>query len=224
METQPKALPEQQPGPQRPRLLGKRSLLREIVETLLLIIAIYTLVNLATARFMVEGRSMVPSFQGNEYLIVSRFDYQLGEPQRGDVVVFHYPNDPDRDFIKRVVGLPGEQVRLQQGQVLINGVPLQEPYIAALCSKPSCEDAVWLLEQDQYFVLGDNRNASQDSSSFGPIGREYLIGRAWIKYWPPSEWGIIRHHDYAVEIPAEAPPLPSPTPTITVPPMFDSTG
>lgn len=201
----------------RPQLTEHRPLLREVIETLLLIIGIYTLVNLATARFKVEGQSMFPTFEGAEFLIVSRLDYMIGEPQRGDIVVFHYPDDPQRDFIKRVIGLPGETITIDNGKVFINGVPIDEPYVAALCSQGGCSSVQRTLGDDEYFVLGDNRGQSKDSTNFGPIKRHHIIGRAWIKYWPPEEWGIINHHTYENGdlIPATAPPTPLPTPTFT---------
>lgn len=208
--------PDVSPRPQ----LGRRSFTRELLETLLLIVAIYTLVNLATARFVVEGHSMLPNFEGNEYLIVSRFDYIIGDPQRGDIVVFHYPQNPERDFIKRVIGLPGEAVQMKNGLVFINGTPLDEPYVLDLCTSSTCKDQEWVLGEDDYFVLGDNRNASQDSVRFGPIHRSHIVGRAWIQYWPPSRWKIINHHEYGAP-----PPIPTPTPTNTpVPPLSDSMG
>ena len=209
----------------RPQLLDRRSFLREIVETLLLIVAIYTLVNLATSRYVVEGQSMLPNFEGNEYLIVNRFEYMFGEPQRGDIVIFHYPENPDRDFIKRVVGLPGETVRMEDGQIFIDDVPLGEPYVLDLCSRSNCRFREWVVEEDQYFVLGDNRNSSQDSTRFGPIDKDLIVGRAWIKYWPPSEWEFIQHHTYG-----DPPVLPEPEPTPTLipgtpePPTLDSVG
>ncbi|NJL95672.1 MAG: signal peptidase I, partial [Anaerolineae bacterium] len=205
MDTQPDFLVSEE-RPERPGGLGGRSLLREVLETLLLIIGIYTLVNLATARFVVEGESMVPTFQGEEFVIVSRLDYIAGSPQRGDIVVFHYPRDADRDFIKRLIGLPGEFIQMRDGRVYVNGVLIEEPYIRAYCTSSLCRDKAWLLGEDEYFVLGDNRNESQDSTRFGAIQREHLVGRAWIKYWPPEEWGIIQHHDYNVDIPARVPP------------------
>jgi signal peptidase I len=209
----------------RPQLLDRRSFLREIVETLLLIVAIYTLVNLATSRYVVEGQSMLPNFEGNEYLIVNRFEYMFGDPQRGDIIIFHYPENPDRDFIKRVVGLPGETIRMEDGQIYIDDVPLAEPYVLDLCSRSNCEFREWVIEEDQYFVLGDNRNSSQDSTRFGPVDRDLIVGRAWVKYWPPSEWEVIEHHTYG-----DPPVIPEPQPTPTlVPgtpesPIMDSVG
>lgn len=200
-------------APARPDLIDRRTFMREVVETLLLIVAIYTLVNLATSRYVVEGQSMLPNFQGDEYLIVNRFEYLFRDPKRGDIVIFHYPENPDRDFIKRVVGLPGETVRIENGQIFVNDVPLDEPYVLDLCNRSNCRFREWEVGEDEYFVLGDNRNSSQDSISFGPVDRSFIVGRAWIKYWPPSEWDIIDHHQYG-----DPPQVPTlvPTPT-TVP-------
>lgn len=217
---------DERPQTVRPSLLNRRSFAREVVETLLLIIAIYTLVNLATSRYVVEGHSMLPNFQGDEYLIVNRFEYMFDDPERGDIVIFHYPEDPSRDFIKRVIGLPGDYIRMENGQVFVNNVPLDEPYVLDLCHSSNCRFREWTLGEDQYFVLGDNRNSSQDSTRFGPVDRSLIVGRAWIKYWPPSEWQIIEHHDYE-DHPEVTPTLvPSPTlpPGTVQPPQADSVG
>jgi signal peptidase I len=120
----------------------------------------------------------------------------FGVPQRGDVIVFHYPEDPDRDFIKRIIGLPGEQVYIEAGQVYINGAPLEEPYIQKSFTYSSRH--AWTLGPDEYFVLGDNRDNSDDSHDFGPIDRSTIIGRAWVSYWPIARWGVVPHHDYAL--------------------------
>jgi signal peptidase I len=188
----------------QPAIPARQSFLREMMETLLLVVAIFTLVNLSTARFVVEGSSMEPNFQTDEFVIVSRLAYIIGEPERGDVVVFHYDEDTNRDFIKRIVGLPGEYIEVIDGRVHVNGVILAEPYIETFCN---CRDRDWLLGEDEFFVLGDNRNSSQDSFDFGPIDRDQIVGRAWIRYWPPEAWRIIPHHDYDIPaaIPSEVP-------------------
>jgi signal peptidase I len=199
----------------RPTLESKGGLLKEAIETLLLVIAIYTIVNLSTARFVVEGRSMEPNFFTDEFIIVSRLAYVVGEPERGDVIVFHYDEESGRDFIKRIIGLPGDHIQMKEGKVYVNGVVLNEPYVERLCSTVTCRDREWYVPEGQYFVLGDNRNSSQDSHDFGPINKDQIVGRAWIRYWPPSSWGFIPHHDYDTDIP-ETPlptPIPSPTPT-----------
>jgi signal peptidase I len=182
------------PDSTRPRLQnqGFLNFLREVLETVILVGAIYALVNLLSARFIVEGPSMQPNFQTGQFVIVSRLHYMLEEPQRGDIVVFHYPGNPDEDYIKRVIGVPGDVVELRNQQVYVNGERLSEPYIAEECSQTSCPDEVFpKLEPGQYFVMGDNRNHSSDSRRFGAVDRGYIVGEALLRYWPPSDWGIV---------------------------------
>ncbi|KAB2852615.1 MAG: signal peptidase I, partial [Anaerolineae bacterium] len=170
------------PSLPRPKITRRQGVMREITETLLLVIAIYALVNLSTARFVVEGRSMEPNFHSDEFVIVSRLAYIIGEPERGDVIVFHYDVENKRDFIKRIIGLPGEHVQMKNGLVYINGEPIDEPYVQALCRSATCRDREWFLGEDEFFVLGDNRNSSQDSHDFGAIKRSQIVGRAWVRY------------------------------------------
>lgn len=187
----------------RPRLQQRGFLrfLREVFETLVLIITIYALVNLATARFIVEGDSMQPNFATGQFLIVSRVHYLLGQPERGDVVVFHYPQNPENDYIKRVIGLPGDRVELRGQRVYVNGVELDEPYIQEVCTEFNCPDNAWQVEADHFFVMGDNRNRSQDSRAFGLVARRYLVGEALIRYWPPENWGIVNRIGYPEKTP-----------------------
>ena len=208
----------------RPRIRGEHSFWGELLGTLLLIAAIYAFVNLVTARYVVDGHSMLPNFNTDQFIIVSRLSYILGEPRRGDVVVFHYPLQPDRDFIKRVIGLPGETVTIQDGRVYIDGHLLEEPYIENFCRGKSC-DGEWQIGPDEYFVLGDNRGASKDSQDFGPVARKYIVGRAFVRYWPPQDWGLIEHWSFdearGALLPTLTPtytPTPSPTPTKLPPP------
>lgn len=175
----------------RPRL-QRRGFFREVIETLLLIAAIYALVNLATARFIIEGPSMQPNFETGQFLIVSRMDYLFGEPQPGDIVVFHYPNNPQEDYIKRVIGLPGDTVEIRNTLVYVNGEQLEEPYINEPCRETRCRDNEWVLGPDEFFVMGDNRNHSSDSRAFGPVERQFLVGEALVRYWPPTQIGLVR--------------------------------
>lgn len=186
---------------QKPDLPGSHGVMRavrETIHTLLMVIAIYTLVNLAIPRYAVEGRSMQPSFngEGDERVIVNRLEYLLRDPERGDIIVLNNPNGNDH-YIKRIIGLPGDHLQMIEGKIYINDQPLEEPYIKELCSKSHCREQDWHLGPTQYFVLGDNRNNSHDSGVFGPIDRSKIIGRAWIRYWPPEEWNIFSHYDYA---------------------------
>lgn len=181
----------------RPRLQLTNSLqsVREIGETILLIVVIYTLVNLASARFIVDGPSMQPNFETGQFVLVSRVNYLVSEPQRGDVVVFKYPGNPQEDYIKRVIGTSGDTVEIRDTQVYVNGVQLDEPYINEPCLPSRCPDNVWELGADEFFVMGDNRNHSSDSRAFGPVKRDLIIGEALIRYWPPQDWGIIRAYN-----------------------------
>jgi len=171
-----------------------RTILAEVLETIVLTIIIYAVVNFATGRFRVEGNSMQPTMHPDEYVLVDKVSYMVGRPQRGDIVVFQYPlaTETERDFIKRVIGLPGDTVSIHGGVVRVNGQPLTEPYISA----PPLYDGTWTLNANQYFMLGDNRNSSSDSHSWGPLETKYLIGRAAFVYWPPEAWKSVPHHDY----------------------------
>jgi signal peptidase I len=182
----------------RPRLQnrGFTRFAREIIETLALVAAIYALVNLASARFIVEGPSMEPNFETGQFLIVSRVHYMIGNPSRGDIVVFHYPNNPEQDYIKRVIGLPGETVEIRDTLVYINGEPLDEPYINEPCEPSLCRDMTRELAAGEYFVMGDNRNHSSDSRSFGPVDQRFIVGEALLRYWPPADWGLLTHLGY----------------------------
>ncbi len=173
--------------------LRQRGYMREIIETIVLIGAIYALVNLATVRFIVEGPSMQPTFHTGQVLMISRVNYLFANPQRGQVIVFNAPGKPadEPPYIKRVIGLPGELVEVRDMKVYINGQELYEPYINEPCSAGSCPNRTWQLGEDEYFFMGDNRNHSLDSRSFGGVKRERVIGEALIRYWPPQDWGIV---------------------------------
>ncbi len=188
-------LPEQMPRPK----LKRSTFVRELLETIILIGLFYTLVNLASVRFYIEGPSMQPNFWADQFLIVSRANYLLGDPQRGDIVVFDPPGDdgtPNEPLlIKRLIGLPGETVSLRDGQVYIDETPLNEPYIKEPCTR-SCNDSSWQLGADEFFFMGDNRNNSRDSRAFGPVTKNRIIGEAVIRYWPPSDWGIVTRYRF----------------------------
>jgi signal peptidase I len=206
---------------ERPKLRSGRTLRRDVVETIVLIAIVYTLVNLSTVRAIVYGPSMEPNFYTGQLVIVNRFAYYFSGPARGDVVVLHNPlkecrNAPPDDkscelLIKRVVGLPGEMVRIKGGRVYINGTMLNEPYVTEFC--PGCDIDGWTLNPAEYFVLGDNRKNSWDGHSFGPIPRSLIEGQAWIRYWPPKDATIIPHPSYGT-IAAQS-PVAAPTPTGT---------
>lgn len=173
----------------RPRL-HRSNLLREIIETILLIVIVYTLFNLASVRFYIEGPSMQPNFWEGQYLVVSRVNYMFGNPERGDVVVFDPPGDagPEPLLIKRLVGLPGETIELRSGTLYIDGVPYTEPYIKEPCTA-RCEGS-WTLGANEFFFMGDNRNNSRDSRVFGVVTRDRIIGEVVLRYFPIPDFTV----------------------------------
>lgn len=158
------------------------------LERITLLIVLYILINLTTARFVVDGVSMQPYFESGQFLIISRAHYNFGEPQRGDIIVFHMPLDTQQDFIKRIIGLPTEAVEIRDTQVYIDGYLLAESYLNEPCTPINCSDGFWQLGTNEYFVMGDNRNHSNDSRAFGVIAHEFIVGKAVIRYWPASEF------------------------------------
>ena len=162
-------------------------LVLDVLETLVLSVLLFAGINAISARIRVDGYSMEPSLHTGEFVIVNKLAYRIGEPQIGDVVVFHYPRDPEQEYIKRLIGLPGDHVRIADGNVYVNDVPIDEPYILT----PPAYQSEWEVPQDAYFVLGDNRNNSSDSHNWGPVPKENIIGKALVVYWPPESWGTI---------------------------------
>jgi signal peptidase I len=161
----------------------------DVLETLVLAVVLFVSINLISARIRVDGDSMNPTLISGEYVIVNRVSYRLGSPQRGDIIVFHFPRDPREEYIKRVIGLPGDQVEINQGQVYVNGQPLEESYLKVKTNY----SGTWQVPEGQLFVLGDNRNNSSDSHDWGTVPMDYVVGKAILVYWPPPEWGLIDH-------------------------------
>jgi signal peptidase I len=165
-----------------------KSVLREVLETIVLTVVIFLLIQTVVRNFRVVGTSMKPNLEDSQYLIVDKISYRLGEPQRGDVIVFEPPNRPGEDYVKRVIGRPGELVEIRNGQVLINSESLEEPYITF---RGSYSMSPRRVGANELFVLGDNRNQSSDSHSWGMLSMDKVVGKAWISYWPPDRWGLI---------------------------------
>lgn len=164
-------------------------LVLDLLETVFLAILLFLGINAVSARVRVDGFSMRPTLEDGEFVLVNRLAYRFGEVQRGDIIVFHYPTDLDQELIKRVIGLSGDQVAISDGKVSVNGQELQEPYIAAV---PAYEDS-WQVPDGYLFVLGDNRNDSSDSHSWGMLPMQNVIGQAVLIYWPPPMWSVIEH-------------------------------
>ena len=162
---------------------------REIIETLLLTFFIFWLVNGLVGRYKIDGNSMNPTLQNGQYLIINNFSYYVDEPSPGDVIVFHHPAS-DLNLIKRVIGLPGDEVVIEDGMVIVNGVVLDEPYIR---EAPRYEYS-GIVPEGEYFVLGDNRNNSSDSHSWSFLPKENIVGKSLFIYWPPSDWEAVPHY------------------------------
>jgi signal peptidase I len=161
----------------------------DIIETVVLSVLLFAGINAVSARIRVDGFSMQPTLQNGEFVIVNKLSYKLGNPQTGDVIVFRYPRDPKQEYIKRVIGLPGDNVKVSNGKVYVNNQQLNEPYIAAA---PKYQTD-WHVPAGALFVLGDNRNNSSDSHDWGAVPMNDVIGKAWFVYWPPQAWGVIYH-------------------------------
>jgi len=170
------------------------SLLREIAEVVVLAVILYFGISFAVQAVHVEGLSMFATLDNDDYLIANKIDYRLHAPERGDIIILRPPTNNSTDFIKRIIALPGERLLIRSGSVYINGHKLDEPYLPEEWvnqnnwpEDPNGE----VIPPNQYFVMGDNRNRSQDSRFFGPIGRDRIDGKAWFRIWPLSSFGSI---------------------------------
>lgn len=152
--------------------------------------------------FFVKGESMEPNFSDRQYLIIDQISYRFTEADRGDVVVFRYPLDPSQFYIKRIVGLPGERVEVDDGQITVfndenkEGIVLDESYIPSTIETPG--DVDYKLGDEEYFVLGDNRNASSDSRVWGALSKKYIVGKAWVRVFPVSKAQAFTAPEYPI--------------------------
>jgi signal peptidase I len=180
----------------QPRTSTGSSFLRELAEVVVLAVILYFGISFAVQTVHVEGLSMFATLDDNDYLIADKVDYRLHPPQRGDIIILRPPTNNAVDFIKRVIALPGERLLIRDGIVYINGHRLDEPYLPEAWTSfnnwptDGSPDGK-VIPANQYFVMGDNRNRSQDSRTFGPIGRDRIDGRAWFRIWPISNFGDI---------------------------------
>jgi len=169
----------------------------DVLETLILSVILFAAINAVSARIRVDGSSMEPTLHNGEFVIVNKLTYKLGMPEIGDVVIFHPPSDPEQEYVKRVIGLPGDQVVITDGKVYVNGQLLEEDYITASSAKETNIN----VPEDAIFVLGDNRDNSQDSRNFGSVPLNYVVGKAVFIYWPPPDWGMIDGPSVAIAAP-----------------------
>jgi signal peptidase I len=139
----------------------------------------------------VEGTSMLPRLEDHDRLFINKFVYHIESIQRDDVVVFHYPRDPEKSYIKRVIGLPGDRIWIDHGNVWLNGVPLREGYVPERY-RDSRSMAEMVIPDDSYFMMGDHRSISSDSREFGPVERDLIYGKAVFVYWPAKDAGVVR--------------------------------
>jgi signal peptidase I len=203
-----------------------RGVVKELLETAIFILLVFLIVRGVVQNFKIEGSSMQPNLHTNQYILVNKiiyfhFDmnaplrllpgrgdlaprivYPFHMPRRGEVVVFEYPRDQSKDYIKRVIGLPGESVEIRDGLVYVNGVLLDEPYLqgAQTVCRPEtdpCSSGPVQVPAGTVFVMGDNRSNSSDSREWNALPLDRVIGKAWVSYWPREDWGAITSPIYA---------------------------
>ncbi len=186
-----------------------RALIRELFETVILALLIFLVLHISVQNFQVQGPSMQPTLNEGAYVLVNKLVYlrfqpkeligllpfvdveeedsvfAFHAPRRGEVIIFRYPRDITRDFVKRVVGVPGDTVELKRGQLYVNDVLIDEPYIT---SPDSRNVERLLVPENAYYVLGDNRRVSNDSRDWGPVPTDNIVGRAWVSFWPLDRW------------------------------------
>lgn len=181
-------VPEQSSDQQQPTQGGARRMILDVLETLILSVVLFLGINAISARIRVESISMQPNLYAGDFVIVNKLAYKLGVPQRGDIIVFRYPPDPTQTpYIKRVIGLPGDKIHIADGQVYVNNKLLVEPYLSVTTSR----GGDWTIPANALFVMGDNRNNSSDSRSWGMVPMENVIGKALVIYWPPKDWAVL---------------------------------
>jgi len=172
---------------------------RDILAPLLVALAISALFQVTLASFKVYGSSMLPNIRPGDYIMVSKTAYRFGSPERGEVIVFDSPRNPDSDLVKRIIAIPGDTIEIKDHTVFVNDTPLAEPYIL---EPPMYFYPRQKVTADNYFVLGDNRNNSTDSHKGWTVPQENIVGKAWITYWPPHQWRSIE--DYSLNATGQA--------------------
>jgi len=174
-----------------------RHFVREVLITVILALIIFFVARATIQTFIVVMTSMEPSFHDGQRLVVNKATYFFGEPERGDVVVFKAPGNRQGDYIKRIIGLPDDTVEVKDRLVFVNDSPLDEPYLE---SPPSYTLDEKKVPENSYFVLGDNRDNSNDSHHGWFVPREDIIGKAWLSTWPPALWGTVPQYPLAEQL------------------------
>ncbi len=170
----------------KPRPLGLwlRDLVFSVAASIIIITFLYQPVK-------VEGTSMLPRLEDQDRLFINKYVYNFEKIERGDVVVFNYPRDPEKSYIKRVIALPGDTLQIVDGRVYVNNVLLHEPYVPKRY-RDTRSVALQVLPPDNYFVMGDHRSISSDSREFGPVARHFIYGKAELVYWPADQFKLVR--------------------------------
>lgn len=169
----------------------------EFIQTLVIFLAIGTAIYLFIAQpHRVSGQSMFPTLENGDYILTNKIGYTFGQPQKGQIIVFKEPRDESLDFIKRIIGLPGDKLKIESGKVYVNGRVIDEGYLdPTITTLPASflkEDQEVIIPEDRYIVIGDNRLASSDSREWGFITRDEIIGQAFFRYWPIHSFGLIQ--------------------------------
>jgi signal peptidase I len=175
---------------EEPISIRRTTFLKEVLETILWVIILYFIVDYVSIRVLVKGRSMEPNLVEGNFLLVNKLAYQNGLPDRGEIIVFNNPLDEEIDFIKRVIGLPGDTIEVTSGDLYLNGTKIEEYYIYgdSLRNTPLTS-----VPDGHVYVMGDNRNVSSDSRMWGPLNTAAILGQPVLIYWPPSDWGSMPH-------------------------------
>lgn len=179
-----------QEAPPQSRRTRFKTILFDVLETLLLTIIFYAVLSTFIGRYKVLSVSMEPRLYEGEYLLISKQTHKIWPLKRGDVVVFRYPRNLNKNYIKRLIGLPGEKIELRDGKLYVNDEFAPEPWLVEPMQGAFGQ---WSLNEDEYFFMGDNRNNSSDSRAWGPVKSQYIIGQALFCYWPVRCWGFIQH-------------------------------
>ncbi len=168
----------------------------DFIQTFVVFGAIFALIYLFVAQFhKVSGNSMIPTMHNGDYLITEKVSYKLGDPKRGDIIVLKNPRDESQDFIKRIIAVPGDTIKIEDMAVFVNGGQIPEEYLppqtpthtgAYLSQRKNIR-----LDSNEYFVMGDNRDHSSDSREWGPITKQEIVGKAFFRYWPPDGMGLL---------------------------------